>query len=73
MSKSLLEDNIKSIITTYCKQMRQVDSSKSIPMVVKDLDKIVTEMYRELYGLRDVKHVNYLNKFTVENKKGHCC
>lgn len=74
MNKSVIpEDNIKSIITKYCKQMRGVDPTKSIPTIVKDLDKITYEMYRELYGLRDVRHTNYLNRFTAEDKKGHCC
>jgi hypothetical protein len=51
-----------------------VDKTKSIPMIVKDLDHIVYDMYRQLYGLRDIRSDNYcLNTFTADNKKGHCC
>ena len=54
--------------------MKTVDTTKSIPMIVKELDKLTYEMYRELYGLRDVRSNNYyLNNFTSEDKKGHCC
>ena len=43
-------------------------------MTVKDLDHIVYDMYRELYGLRDIRSSNYhLNNFTADDKKGHCC
>lgn len=43
-------------------------------MVVKELDGIVYSMYRELYGLRDIRHNNYyLNSFVADDKKGHCC
>ena len=54
--------------------MQEVDRTKSIPMVVKQLDHIVYEMYHELYGLRDIRSSNYnLNSFTAVDKKGHCC
>jgi hypothetical protein len=53
--------------------MQEVDKTKSIPMTVKELDVIVYSMYREMYGLRDIRSSNYnLNNFTAENKKGHC-
>lgn len=74
MSKPIvLQENIKLIIAKYSAQMQSVDTTKSIPMIVKELDRITYEMYRELYGLRDIRHDNYLNNFTAENKKGHCC
>ncbi len=54
--------------------MQEVDKTKSIPMTVKDLDHIVYDMYRELYGLRDIRASNYqLNNFIADDKKGHCC
>lgn len=69
-----MQSKIDSIIVKYAEQMNQVDKTKSIPMIVKQLDGIVHDMYRELYGLRDIRHDNYcLNKFTAEDKKGHCC
>ena len=53
--------------------MQEVDKTKSIPMIVKDLDHIVYDMYRQLYGLRDIRSDNYChNTITADNKKGHC-
>ncbi len=58
----------------FTQEMQEVDKTKSIPMTVKDLDHIVYDMYRELYGLRDIRSSNYnLNNFTADDKKGHCC
>jgi hypothetical protein len=68
-----MQDKISDIITEYSEKMRGVDKTKSIPMVVKELDIIVYDMYRQLYGLRDIRSSNYnLNNFTAEDKKGHC-
>jgi len=68
-----MQDKISDIITEYSEKMQEVDKMKSIPMIVKDLDHIVYDMYRQLYGLRDIRSDNYcLNTFTAENKKGHC-
>jgi hypothetical protein len=68
-----MQDKINDIITEYSEKMQEVDKTKSIPMVVKELDIIVYSMYRQLYGLRDIRSSNYnLNSFTAENKKGHC-
>ena len=69
----MMQDKINDIITEYSEKMRVVDKIKSIPMIVKDLDHIVYDMYRQLYGLRDIRSDNYcLNTFTADNKKGHC-
>ena len=69
-----MKEQIDSIIKKHCLKMQEVDKNKSIPMIVKDLDHIVYEMYRELYGLRDIRSNNYhLNTFTADDKKGHCC
>jgi len=69
-----MQDKINEILTEYSEKMRGVDKTKSIPMIVKDLDHIVYDMYRQLYGLRDIRASNYhLNSFTADNKKGHCC
>ena len=73
MTFKLTQEQIDTIIKDYTEKMRGVDNTKSIPMVVKELDVIVYSMYRELYGLRDIRSSNYnLNSFTAENKKGHC-
>jgi hypothetical protein len=69
-----MKEQIDSIIKKHCLKMQEVDKTKSIPMTVKDLDHIVYDMYRELYGLRDIRASNYhLNNFTADDKKGHCC
>ena len=68
-----MKEQIDSIIKKHCLKMQEVDKTKSIPMTVKELDIIVYNMYRELYGLRDIRSSNYnLNTFTADNKKGHC-
>jgi len=69
-----MQSKIDTIIKDYTEKMRGIDNTRSIPMVVKELDGIVYSMYRELYGLRDIRHSNYhLNSFTADDKKGHCC
>jgi hypothetical protein len=69
-----MKENIDSIILKHTEIIKTVDTTKSIPLVVKQLDKMVYDMYRELYGLRDIRSNNYyLNSFTAEDKKGHCC
>lgn len=69
-----MKDKIDLVIQKHSELMKTVDTTKSIPMIVKELDKLTYEMYRELYGLRDVRSNNYyLNNFTSEDKKGHCC
>ena len=69
-----MKEHIDDIILKHTEILKTVDTTKSIPMVVKQLDKLVYDMYRELYGLRDVRSNNYyLNNFTADDKKGHCC
>ena len=69
-----MQNKIDDIIKKHCLRMQDVDKNKSIPMIVKQLDSIVYDMYRELYGLRDIRSDNYhLNTFTADDKKGHCC
>jgi len=69
-----MQNKIDDIIKEHCLKMQYVDKTKSIPMIVKDLDHIVYSMYRDLYGLRDIRSNNYhLNTFTADDKKGHCC
>lgn len=69
-----MQNKIDDIIKKHCLRIQDVDKNKSIPMVIKQLDSIVYDMYRELYGLRDIRSDNYhLNTFTADDKKGHCC
>jgi len=69
-----MKEQIDAIIKKHCLKMQEVDKTKSIPMIVNQLDSVVYDMYRELYGLRDIRADNYyLNGFTADDKKGHCC
>jgi hypothetical protein len=69
-----MQSKIDNIIKDYTEKMQEVNKTKSIPMIVKELDGIVYDMYRELYGLRDIRSNNYyLNSFIADDKKGHCC
>ena len=69
-----MKDHIDAVIAKHSEIIKTVDTTKSIPLIVKELDKMVYDMYRELYGLRDIRANNYyLNSFTAEDKKGHCC
>lgn len=69
-----MQSKIEAIINSHSDKMKLIDTTKSIPLIVKELDGIAYDMYREIYGLRDIRHDNYcLNNITVENKKGHCC
>jgi hypothetical protein len=68
-----MQDKIDSIIKKHCLKIQEIDKTKNIPMTVKALDVIVYEMYRELYGLQDIRSSNYhLNSFTADDKRGHC-
>ena len=64
-------EQVDAIIKTYCKKLKKVDKTKNIPYVVKAIDKIVYEMYSELYHLRYPKKEDI--KPVEMNKKGHCC
>ena len=69
-----MKEQIDSIIKKHCLKMQEVDKNNRNPMKIKELDHIVYDMYRELYGLRDIRSSNYnLNNFTADDKKGHCC
>ena len=69
-----MQSKIESIIINHSEKMKGINKNKSIPLIVKELDGIVYDMYRELYGLRDIRSNNYhLNTFTADDKKGHCC
>lgn len=68
-----MQSEIETIVDNYSKQLKLVDKTKSISLIVKEIDGIITNMYKELYGLRDIRHTNYsLNNSLHDNKKGHC-
>ena len=61
---------IDNIINNLIKSIKLIDSNKSIPYLVKDIDKHVQEAYSELYKYREQKSVY---KPLNDNKRGHCC
>ena len=58
------------IINKLIESIKSVDLSKSVPYLVKDLDKHVQEAYAQLYKYREQKLVY---KPLNDNKRGHCC
>lgn len=72
--KLKMQDKVESIITKHNEQIKHVDVNQSIAKIVKQIESITYDTYRELYGLRDIRHNNFcLNSITVVNKHGHCC
>ena len=61
---------VQSIISKLIESIKTVDSNKSIPYLVKDIDKHVQEAYAELYKYRELKLVY---KTVNDDKRGHCC
>ena len=61
---------VDTIINNLIESIKLVDSSKSIPYLVKDIDKHVQEAYAQLYDYRAQKSVY---KPLNDNKRGHCC
>ncbi len=63
-------EKIDSIIKDYCKKLKKLDKTKSIPLLVKDIDKLIYDMYYDLHALRGVTRL--AEPVEIE-KKGHCC
>jgi len=61
---------VDNIINNLIESIKLVNSNKSIPYLVKDIDKHVQEAYFELYKYREQKLVY---KPLNDNKRGHCC
>jgi hypothetical protein len=61
---------VESILSKLIESIKIVDSNKSIPYLVKDIDKHVQQAYAELYKYREQKSVY---KPLNDTKRGHCC
>ena len=61
---------VDNIINNLIESIKLVNSNKSIPYLVKDIDKHVQEAYFELYKYREQKLVY---KPLNDNKRGYCC
>lgn len=65
-----MDKQIKKIIDGHCKQIKDVNKQNSIAKIVKSIDVIVQNLYKELYILRDGREI--LKPLEKKNK-GHCC
>lgn len=65
-----MDKQIKKIINNHCKQIKDVDHQESIARIVKSIDGVVQNLYKELYVLRDGREI--LKRLEKKNK-GHCC
>ena len=58
------------ILNNLIEKLKTVDTNKTAPYLVKEIDKYVQEAYSQIYKAREQKTVyNPL----VYDKKGHCC
>ena len=61
-----MDKSVNKIITKHIENIEKVDTTQSLAKVVKQLDSITQETYKELYNYREKKE-------TPNKKKGHCC
>jgi len=61
-----MDKSVNKIITKHIENIEKVDTTQSLAKVVKQLDSIAQETYKELYNYREKKE-------TPNKKKGHCC
>lgn len=62
-----MEIQIVELLDRYSCKIKAVDTSNGVPRIVKDVDAIVCDLYRELYKLRDNKP-----KPVFIPNEGHC-
>lgn len=71
MSKQVLNEQIQDKVFFFTEQLNDLmakEDNTYIPKTIKKIDKLVNNLYTELYGLVDSKKVS-----TIEDKKcGHC-
>mgnify|MGYP003654192553 CR=1 FL=1 len=61
-----MNKSINKIISKHIANVEKVDTTQSLAKVVKAIDTITQNTYRELYNYRERKE-------TPDKKKGHCC
>lgn len=61
---------MQNLLKDLSEEISKIDSTQKVSSIVKNIDKLVYEYYRKMYGLNDIK---YNHNKTVETKKGHCC
>ena len=71
MSKQELNEHIQDKVFFFTEKLNDLMAKEDniyIPKTIKKIDKLVNNLYTELYGLVDNKKVS-----TIEDKKcGHC-
>lgn len=71
MSKQELNEHIQDKVFFFTEKLNDLmakEDNTYIPKTIKKIDKLVNNLYTELYGLVDNKKVS-----TIEDKKcGHC-
>lgn len=71
MSKQELNEHIQDKVFFFTERLNDLmakEGNTYIPKTIKKIDKLVNNLYTELYGLVDNKKVS-----TIEDKKcGHC-
>jgi len=61
-----MNKKINKIISKHITKIEKIDTTQSLAKVVKEIDSITQDTYRELYNYREKKE-------TPDKKKGHCC
>jgi flagellar biosynthesis regulator FlbT len=71
MNKQVLNEQIQDKVFFFTEQLNDLiakEDNTYIPKTIKRIDKLVNNLYTELYGLVDSKKVS-----AIEDKKcGHC-
>jgi hypothetical protein len=60
-----MNKTVNKIISKHLSNIKKIDTTQSLAKVVKEIDSITQDTYRELYNFREKKE--------TPNKKGHCC
>lgn len=65
-----MNNQITEIIINHSEMLNSVKNDQPISKIIKELDRIVQDMYLELYGLTDGRKCIVRQD---SEKKGHCC
>lgn len=72
-----MKDRVHQIVNNYCDQIKTESLNYSnVTCAVKSIDNIVQQMYRDLYGICDIRYKSEVVEKLNDGKKervGHCC
>ncbi len=63
---------IKKVIQTLRKSLASIDAKSKIPTIVKSIDSVTQQAFRQLYLLRE-EELAKNKQSTAPSRKGHCC